>query len=101
MPDPVKAANVADLPPGAARQVTLNGLEIALFNVGGKLCAVDNTCPHRGGPISDGALNGNAVTCPWHAWEFDVKTGACLNNPAAKLKTYPVQAQGDDVLVTI
>ncbi len=101
MSAPLKAANVADVPPGAAKQVTLGGVEVALFNVGGTLCAVDNTCPHRGGPLSDGALNGATVTCPWHAWDFDVKTGACLTNPAAKLKTYPVQVQGNDVLVTV
>ena len=97
----LKAANVSDLPPGAAKQVTLNGLEIALFNVGGRLCAVDNTCPHRGGPLADGSLAGTTVTCPWHAWEYDVATGACLTNPAAKLKTFPVRVQGDDVLVTV
>ena len=97
----LKAANVADLPPGAAKQVTLAGVEIALFNVNGKLCAVDNTCPHRGGPLSDGALDGSIVNCPWHAWGFDVTTGACLTNPAAKLKTYPVEVQGNDVLVSV
>lgn len=101
MPNLVKAASVADLPPGASRQVTLNGLDIALFNVDGKLCAVDNTCPHRGGPLADGALSGSTVTCPWHAWEYDVTTGACLTNPQAKLKTYPVQVQGSDLLVEI
>ena len=85
----------------ASNLAALNGVDIAIFNAGGKLCAVDNTCPHRGGPLADGALSGTTVACPWHAWEYDVTTGACLTNPAVKLKTYPVQAQGADVLVTL
>ena len=101
MANALKAAAVADLPPGTSRLVTLNGLDIALFNAGGKLCAIDNACPHRGGPLADGALSGTTVTCPWHAWEYDVTTGACLNNPAAKVRAYPVQVQGDDVLVML
>ena len=102
MPDPLKVtASVLDLPPGAAKQVTVSGVEVALFNIAGHFCAVDNTCPHRGGPLVDGSLGGSTVTCPWHAWEFDVTTGACLTNPAAKLKTYPVQVQGNDILVTV
>ncbi len=103
MSAPVKAvvAHVADLPPGAAKQVTVNGMEIALFNVGGKLCAIADTCPHRGGPLSDGALAGTTLSCPWHAWDFDVTTGACITNPAASVKTYPVEVQGSDVLVTV
>jgi NAD(P)H-dependent nitrite reductase small subunit len=99
VPDAVKAAWVGDLPPGTSRLVTLNGVELALFNAGGKLCAIENACPHRGGPLADGTLSGTTVTCPWHAWEFDVTTGACLNNPAAKVRAYPVQVQGNDVLV--
>ena len=101
MPDALKAALTGDLPPGSAKLITLQGVDVALFNAGGKFCAIDNTCAHRGGPLSDGSLNGTAVTCPWHAWEFDVTTGACLTNPAAKVRSYPVQVQGDDLLVTL
>lgn len=97
----LKAASASDLPPGSARSVTLNGIDVALFNVDGRLSAFDNACPHRGGSLSEGALRGATVTCPWHAWEFDVSTGACLNNPAAKLKRYDIQTQGNDILVTL
>ena len=101
MPEPVKAALKADLAPGAAKLVTVKGVDVALFHVEGKYSAIDNTCPHRGGPLSDGSLSGRTVTCPWHAWEFDVTTGACLNNPSAKVRCYPVEAQGDDLVVMV
>ncbi len=101
MSQALKAAAVADLPPGTSKLVTLNGVDIALFNAGGRLCAIDNACPHRGGPLADGSLDGTIVTCPWHAWEFDVLSGACRNNPSVKARTYPVQVQGNDVLVTL
>ena len=90
-----------DVPAGGAKLVALNGQEIALFNVEGAFSALDNTCPHRGGPLADGSLAGKAVTCPWHAWEFDVTTGACLNNPTARVRAYPVEIQGNDVFVTL
>lgn len=101
MPDALRAAAVADVPPGASKLVTLNGVDIALFNAGGKHCAIDNVCAHRGGPLSDGQLSGTTVVCPWHAWEYDVTTGACLTNPSVKVTSYPVQMQGGDLMVTL
>lgn len=101
MPKTLKAASLADVPPGGSKLVTLEGIDVALFNVGGKVCAVDNACPHRGGPLSDGPLQGQTAVCPWHAWEFDVTTGACLNNPAVRIRTFPVEVQGADIHVTV
>ena len=66
MSDFVAVIPAADVPPGTARTVEVRGIRIALFNVDGTFYAVDNTCPHAGGPLGEGKLNGGIVECPWH-----------------------------------
>ncbi len=100
----VKAASVGDIPPGAAKQVTVNGVEIALFNIGGaegKLCAVDNTCPHRGAPLADGFAEEGILTCSWHGWRFNLTSGAAEVSPDIVQPTYPVKVEGGSVYVGI
>ena len=92
-------AKVAEVPPGTAKVVLVAGRPVALFNVGGTFYATDGVCLHRGGPIGEGLLEGTTVTCPWHGWEYDVRTGQNLGNPAAKLRTLSVAVEGDDVLI--
>src|SRR5262245_19700882 len=88
-------AKTQDVPPGQAKQVTINGCTVALFNVNGVYYAIDDTCTHRGGPLSEGQLDGTEVTCPWHGAKFDVTTGAHLSRPAPSgVKAYPVQLVG-------
>ena len=65
-----KAAGLAELPPGKARQVSVNGKAIGLYNVGGTVYALADTCPHRGAPLWEGEVDGNEVTCPWHGARF-------------------------------
>ena len=74
--DFVKVASTLDLKPGSAMAVDVKGKTVALFNVAGKICAIDNTCLHQGGPLAEGTLAGDIVTCPWHQWEYNVCTGA-------------------------
>ena len=98
----VKVASAQEVPPGAARQVKVGGKTLALFNVGGAFYAIDDTCPHRGAPLSEGELHGHEVTCPWHAAGFDVTTGAHLCPPArSDVATYKVQLVGDEVQVDV
>jgi nitrite reductase/ring-hydroxylating ferredoxin subunit len=98
--DPVTAvAKVAEVPPGTAKVVLVAGRPVALFNVGGTFYATDGVCLHRGGPIGEGLLEGTRVTCPWHGWEYDVRTGQNVGNPAAKLRTFSVTVEGDDVMI--
>src|SRR5262249_58357074 len=78
----VKVAQTGDLAPGTSKVVQADGLSIALFNVEGTFCAIDNTCTHRGGPLGEGALSGDTVECPWHGAHFNVKTGAVTGPPA-------------------
>lgn len=74
---------------------------IAICNVGGTLHAVDGICPHRQGPLAQGALHGTTVICPWHAWEFDCESGEHDYNPSLKLQTFRVELSGEDILVEI
>ena len=97
----VKVASVNDIKPGEGKTMTANGKEIAMFNVGGEFFAIDNICAHRGGPLGEGMLDGNVVTCPWHGWRYDVKTGASAVMPNIKQKSFPVKLEGDDVLVEV
>ena len=97
----VRVAKAADLPIGEARVVDAAGKPIALVNAEGTLYAVDNTCLHRGGPVGEGELDGTVLTCPWHGWRWDVKTGANTNNPAVKLACHPVTVENGEVYVEI
>jgi nitrite reductase/ring-hydroxylating ferredoxin subunit len=97
-----KVATTQELPAGTARQLTVNGRKVALFNINGSYYAIDDTCPHRGGPLSEGDVEGNEVTCPWHGACFDVTTGAHLSPPAqSDVAAYKVQVVGDEIQVEV
>ena len=97
----VKVASTSDLKPGMAMTVVANGKEIALYNVGGKIYATDNTCLHEGGPLGEGTLEGEVVSCPWHLWEYNVRTGQNVGDDSLKLATYPVEVEGADIKVGV
>ena len=97
-----KAATTAEVAPGQAKLVEAGGKRIALFNVGGAYYAIDDTCPHRGGPLSQGPVEGETVTCPLHGSKFEIKTGAVLAPPAATgVASYRVRVSGLDVKVEV
>src|SRR5712692_6320468 len=66
----------------AGKLVQAGGQSIAILNIGGSYYAIENTCPHRGGPLSEGTIVGDEVTCPWHGSRFNIKTGAVITPPA-------------------
>lgn len=102
MPTFVKAAHTTDVPPGTGKCVEVNGKEIALFNLDGTFRAIDNTCIHRGGPLGEGEIDGNIVTCPWHGWQYDILTGKNVGDDAgAGVASYEVKVEGDDVLIAV
>lgn len=86
-----------DIPVGESRVYRVGGLEIAVFNVHGSFFATENLCPHRGGPLGEGMLHGKVVSCPWHAWTFDVTTGICTFHSEARVKTYPVRVENGEL----
>jgi nitrite reductase (NADH) small subunit len=97
----VRAGSTTDVPPGEGRVVEAGGRTFALFNVSGAFYALDNACSHRGGPLGEGDLDGTVVVCPWHAWRWDVTSGANMNNPAVKMACFPVSLEGDQVWVDL
>lgn len=97
---PIKLANIEDIPPGKSIIIAIpDGTEIALFNVEGKIYAIDNSCPHMGGPLGEGELDGCVVTCPWHAWQFDVTSGNCINMPGDDARSIPIEIKGDEIFL--
>lgn len=101
MADFVRVASTSDIAPGSGMVAEANGQSIAVFNVDGTYYAIDNTCVHRGGPLGEGDLDGEVVTCPWHGWQFNVKTGVSVNNPSACVKAYQVKVEGTDIKVLL
>jgi nitrite reductase (NADH) small subunit len=97
----VKVGSVSRLGPGSVTEASVGNDYYAICNVDGRIHALAGTCPHRGGPLGQGAISDGSLTCPWHAWEFDCRTGAHDYNPAVKVTTFPVQILGDDILIDI
>jgi 3-phenylpropionate/trans-cinnamate dioxygenase ferredoxin component len=98
----VRVARTDELTLGQGRLVQINDKRIALFNVGGHYYAIDDVCPHRGGPLSEGELEGAAVVCPWHGAMFDLATGEVTRSPAAAgVVTYAVRVEGEDIAIAV
>jgi nitrite reductase/ring-hydroxylating ferredoxin subunit len=97
----VKTLKLAELPPGTVAEFSLEGRDIALANVGGKVYAINNVCLHSGGPLGQGVLDGNSVMCPWHGWQFDVTTGKTLDDPTIGVDCYRTEVRGDDIFVEV
>jgi nitrite reductase (NADH) small subunit len=97
----VRVAAVDELGAGEGRVVETGGRTVALFNVDGAYHCIDNVCPHRGGPLGEGDLEGRVVTCPWHAWRWDVTSGANVNNPVVRVPAFPVTVVDGSVFVEL
>jgi len=82
-------------------EANAGGRPYAICNVDGKLHAVEGTCPHRNGPLGQGALHEHMAVCPWHAWEFDCRTGENDRDPDVKVGVVPVKVDGDDILIDV
>ncbi|HWC03611.1 MAG TPA: Rieske 2Fe-2S domain-containing protein [Methylomirabilota bacterium] len=98
----VRVASVGEIPVGRGKTVEIDGLPFAVFNAGGGLYhAIDGSCPHEGGPLADGALLGDSAVCPWHGFDFDVRTGGCRVAPDLSVSVYPVRVADADVVVEL
>lgn len=96
----VPVCATADVAPGTGKTVSVQGKELAVFNVDGTFHVLDNECPHRGGPLGEGELEGCLLTCPWHAWQFDVRTGESVTDDS-KVAAHPCTVEGGQVLVSL
>jgi 3-phenylpropionate/trans-cinnamate dioxygenase ferredoxin subunit len=108
-------ASAAELLPGQRKVISLGGREIGIFNVNGAFYALRNSCPHRNGPLCHGRLRplvvfngfyevdhereGEILKCPWHQWEFDLKTGQALYDEKLRVRTYPVVQEGEEIVL--
>jgi nitrite reductase (NADH) small subunit len=98
----VTVARAEDIPPpGAVTHVSAGEEEIALANVDGELYAVQGHCLHLQGPLGQGRLEDSVLTCPWHGWQYDVKSGLNEFDHAIQLRTYEVRVEDGDVKVEI
>ena len=96
----IEAAKESDIRPGNGKTVNIKGMAIAIFNVNENFYAIDNTCPHRGGPLGEGELDGKVVTCPLHGWQFDVTTGKNVMLPQ-NVKTYKTKVENGNIFVEV
>ncbi|MGD9644937.1 MAG: Rieske (2Fe-2S) protein [Pirellulales bacterium] len=97
----VRVARLTDCPRGTGREVLAADRVVALFNCDGTLYALDGVCPHQGGPLGEGELCGTTVTCPWHGWQFDVRTGQHRTSQSVRQPTFDVKIEGDEIWVDV
>ncbi len=86
----VKVCSVNEIPAGTAKMVNVEGKPVAIFNLNGNFYATDDTCPHEGGSLSDGSIEGENVVCPWHGVTFHIQSGRTLEPPAGEKMDPPV-----------
>ena len=96
-----KVALAADVPPGELKVLDIDDKPIVIRNINGTLHAIENICPHRGGPVGEGDLEGDTIVCPWHGWAFHHDTCQNTMNPAAVIRKFPVRVEGGDIVVEI
>ena len=101
MPESVYVGKLDEFVDGQGRRVEAGGKEIAVARIGDQFFAFDDICPHQGGPLSEGTIDGEEVVCPWHAWVFNVKTGTSPVAPNVTIDIFPVRVDGSDVYVEV
>jgi nitrite reductase (NADH) small subunit len=94
-------AHIDDLPPGSGREIVVADRVVALFRIGDEFFAMDGICPHAGGPLGEGYVSGSRVTCPWHGWQFDVRSGQHCLTPNIVHETFQVSVEDGDVYVEL
>ena len=97
----VRVAELQEIPEGQAKVVRVQDREIAIFRADGVIRAVKNSCPHRGAGLDRGSVMDGILTCPGHGWQFDMKTGDCLDRPDVGVRCYRAEIRGNSVWVEI
>jgi nitrite reductase (NADH) small subunit len=96
-----RVARLEDVPPDTVTTVQVGQTEVALARVGDEVYAVEHACLHMKGPLGEGHLDGCVLSCPWHGWQYDVRTGENEFDRAIVLETYPVEVEDGEVKVAI
>ena len=82
--------------------VTVDGRHVAVFRLGDELFAIDNLCLHKAGPLCEGGIDGaDVVTCPWHGWSYEIRTGTLVQDPRVGVSKHDVRIDGDTVSVRL
>ena len=97
----VRVASTGDVPDGEGRVFEVNGRQVAVFNSRGTFYAIDNTCEHQGGPLAEGELDGNVVTCPWHGWTYDITSARHLTIRIPRSRSLRSRVDGSEILVAV
>ena len=98
----VKAAQISDVAPGQAKRIDIAGRSLAIFNLGGRYHTIDDACNHRGGSLSEGEVEEDAVVCPWHGARFSIITGELLGAPGrGPIRSYPTRVNGRDIEIEL
>ena len=97
----VRVASLGELAPGTVMEAQFNGEPYAICNLAGEVRAFAGTCPHAGGPLGEGIIDGENLVCPWHAWEYNCRTGVNTYDDSVRLASFAVKVEGDDILVDL
>ena len=92
---------VSDFTSGQGKMVVVNGRHVAVFRLGDEFYALDNMCLHRGGPLCDGFIESDVVTCPWHGWSYEIKTGTMVQDPRVGVSKHDVNVEDGAVSVRV
>ncbi len=98
----IRITDAANIPARQGRAVTVSGRELAIFNLGDRFVAIENSCPHRGGPLCDGIVTGTSVVCPLHGWKVDLDSGAVERPSIAEcVATVPARVEDGIILLDV
>jgi nitrite reductase (NADH) small subunit/3-phenylpropionate/trans-cinnamate dioxygenase ferredoxin subunit len=92
---------VGDIAEGQGQAFAVNGRMVAVFRQNGKYQAIDDICPHMGASLAGGHVEGNVVTCPWHAWRFNICDGTWCDNPRISIDSFEVRVDGEEIQVKV
>ncbi len=95
----IPVARLSELDARGRAVVEVEGTRVALLRIADEVFAFQDTCPHQGGPLSEGDLEGYILHCPLHAWPFDVRSGLCPIIRGARIRTWPVRVVGEEIQV--
>jgi len=100
--DFVVVGSINDFTTGRGKMVTVNGRHVAVFRLGNEFFAIDNLCLHKAGPLCEGQIDSNdVVTCPWHGWSYQIRTGTLVQDPRVGVSKHEVRISANEVSVRL
>jgi nitrite reductase (NADH) small subunit len=97
----ITVGKINEFAAGRGRMVSVDGRDVALFRLGQEFFAIDNSCLHRGGPLCEGFIDDEVVTCPLHGWSYEIRTGTMVQDPRVGVSKHEVRLDGDSVCVRL